>query len=208
MARSVFTDYLQLFRFHVTASPTVSEGMSFFGPPTVPQAAFARVSVPEVTVADVTFREGLAVFTKRFPGFPEMSNIVLGKGATVADTMFYDWIKAMLEGRDYAVDLTIRHFHRADSPLESSVEYILKNAFPIRFRPSEDLDATAPDIAVEELEVVYESFDVKKLGKTVTVAAGKHEDITQQAAARMFAGNPEIRRRRVQQVIETFMLGF
>ena len=84
-----------------------------------------------------------------------------------ADTNFHDWVKRNHNGEEYRTDLDIRHYHRDDfGDVESadrgtpSKTYRCNNAFPIRNKVAADLDSTASDISVQELDIAMESFDV------------------------------------------------
>jgi len=79
--------------------------------------------------------------------------------------------------------LSIIHFHRDLKPQQLStpglippvsttvlntgtddpgfIEYQLFDCFPIRFKPSSDLDGTGSEVSVKELDIAVERFDVK-----------------------------------------------
>jgi len=160
MARSINTDFLQLFKFRV------AEPSNFLNP----VAGFSSVSVPDFSEPEVTYREGLYVYTRKYPGIPEVSNVTLRRGVARSATDFYNWVLASINGQEYRTTVEIQHFHRADQK-QPSARYILKEAFAIRMKTSDDLDANTPDIAMEELEIAFEELQVIRtaggLGNTI-----------------------------------------
>jgi phage tail-like protein len=174
MARSINTDFLQLFKFRVT------EPANFLNP----VAGFSAVTVPDFSSPEVTYREGLYVFTRKYPGIPEFTNITLSRGVARAATDFFNWMMQAIRGQEYRTTIEIQHFHRTDQK-QPSARYILKEAFPVRMRPSADLDANTPDVAVEELEIAFEELEVKRiaggLGQTISqnVVSGSGTVVTQ-----------------------------
>lgn len=152
MARSINTDFLQLFKFRVV------EPSNFLNP----VAGFASVTIPDFAQPDVTYREGLYVYTRKYPGIPEFPNVTLRRGVARAATDFYSWVLASVNGQEYRTTIEIQHFHRADNK-QPSARYILKEAFAVRMKPSDDLDANTPDIAMEELEIAFEEMEVRRI---------------------------------------------
>lgn len=153
MARSINTDFLQLFKFRVT------EPRGFLNP----VAGFSAVTIPDFSQPEVTYREGLFVFTRKYPGIPEFTNITLSRGVARGATDFFNWMLAAINGQEYRTDLEIQHFHRADQK-NPSARYLIKEAFPVRVKPSGDLDANTADVAIEELEIAFEELQVKRVG--------------------------------------------
>jgi hypothetical protein len=96
--------------------------------------------------------------------------------------MFYDWVFKTIEGTgQYRTDIIIRHFHRdalpganpANNPNSTVIDrtggsparlYHVMEAFPIRCKIAGDLDATASDISVAEVDIAYESFYISDVG--------------------------------------------
>ena len=122
------------------------------------------MSTPEVSLDPVDYREGIFVYTQRQPGVPTMTEITLMNGVARRESDFFKWIIDVIEGRsDYREDIEIWHFHHVDefgidgSP---SRRYRLFEAFPIRMKSTTDMDATASDIALQELDMSYEHFEI------------------------------------------------
>ena len=52
----------------------------------------------------------------------------------------------------------------APSNLAVAARYILKEAFAVRMKPTGDLDANSPEVAIEELEIAFEELQVMRTG--------------------------------------------
>ncbi len=155
MARPRAADFLQLFKFKVVET---AQGT----PKKIAVAGFNTISMPEFSTPEVIYREGTFKFTKKQPGIPEFSNVIFRKGIARRESGFFNWIKDAVDGREYRTDLSIYHFHGSEDPAsdQPTMEYILKEALPVRFRPSDDLDASSGEVAMEELEVAFEELVV------------------------------------------------
>jgi len=185
MARALNTDYLHSMRYHVVLNPgsTVNPLIDFAAPGR-PDAGFSNVTTPEATVEAVEYKEGTMVYTQKYPGNPTMSDITLSRGVARADSSFWQWIKIAMEGApsgsaeaEYRADVDIKHFHRETAlqqtqPAVGNQEglnvdfpartYHIKQAFPIRHKVAGDLDATASEISIMELDLAFEHFDVEE----------------------------------------------
>lgn len=170
MARASKTDFLHSMRFHVTA--TTSNG---FNPFADASAGFSTCSTPEITVEAVEYKEGHYIYKRKQTGDVSVSDITMARGVTLTDTAFYDWAIKAVEGTGQVrTDLLIRHFHRdalpgaqgAGNPNATTIDREAKNAriyhvmeaLPIRCKIAADLDATASDISISEIDVSYENF--------------------------------------------------
>jgi len=166
-------------RFNVTLGQEPAEGPDAIG------AGFSNVTTPEVTMEAVEYREGNYVYTRKYPGIATMNDITMSRGVTVKDSTFWAWAKRTAEGGgNYRSDLTIHHYHRANTLLgegssknftqwstETSAaarRYVVFEAFPIRHKVAGDLDATASEISIMELDVGFEHFTIEE--DTVTTA--------------------------------------
>jgi len=175
--RQLENDFLHSMRYHVTVDTEAAQDI--LSPGEV-QAGFSAVSTPELSSEAAEYKEGLDVYTRKYPGNPTVSDVTLSRGVTWRDTTFYDWMRKVVEGKGaYRATVTIDHFHRIgflnrnegdEAPYSAlkleaaspAVQYILYNAFPIRDKVAADLDATSSEVSVEEMDVAYEFFDVKK----------------------------------------------
>ena len=117
------------------------------------------------------------VYTQKFPGLPTMSDLTLSKGVVLQRNQFYDWMFSTIEGAaGYRAAVIIAHFHRAALPGFGGIgannattipdgkvpyrQYTCTEAFPIRCKVAADLDATASDVSVSELDIAYEAFSI------------------------------------------------
>jgi len=196
MARSVNTDFLQSFRFHVTASASLvlgglearflSRGNTLGDVPKA-EAGFSAVNTPSGTIDAAEYREGHYVYTRKYPGIPTMDDITMSRGCALKDTAFYFWFKTCIEGDgEYRADLTVHHFARqttlaqSDTTLVGSPEginaesaakklYTAYEAFPTAHKVATDLDSTASEVSIMDLTVAYERFTVETNAEFVTV---------------------------------------
>jgi len=177
MPRPVASDFLHSMRFHVAvADPNVSKITG----PGADGAGFSMVTTPEVNVEAVEYREGTFVYTRKYPGNPTTSDISMSRGVTTKDSSFWDWLRVVVEGSgEYRNDLLIKHYHReqalnrekvttggASNLVNISTEtpartYKVFQAFPIRHKVAGDLDATASEVSIMELDVAYEYFEIE-----------------------------------------------
>jgi len=177
MARAVDTDFLQSMRFQVEVDAQGGGGVTTLSlkGPSGTSAGFSAVTTPELSSEAVEYREGLYVYTRKFPGVPTQADITMSRGVARRDTSFFTWIKTVVEGagavpaKEYRIDFTIKQYDRetslqgTDTLLESAKpvrSYVVKEAFCIRCKPAGDLDATASDVSIKELDCAYEQFSV------------------------------------------------
>lgn len=164
-------------RFHVDV--TAADGAVLLNTGLVngqPQAGFSAVSAPSYSVESAEYREGHYIYTRKQPGKPSVEDITMSRGVTVLDTSFYAWVKTIIEGGEYRADLSIKHYARdkalpgqgvglgnlvqIDLTKPPSRIYTVSQAYATGHKVSGDFDATSSDIAVQELTVAFEYFDV------------------------------------------------
>lgn len=176
MARPVATDFLHSMRFQVTATDA-GRGISLT-PTGRADAGFKTVTTPEITLENVEYREGTSIYTKKFPGLPTVNDITLSRGVARLDTTFWDWARRAAEGSgEYRIDFQIQHFHRDTALNRSNAApgsvnhtnislasparvYQVFEAFPIRCKVADDLDATGSDVSLMELDCSIEHFEM------------------------------------------------
>jgi phage tail-like protein len=183
MARAKATDFLHSFRFHV-----VVNGFGATGTTAVlqtgtdrPQAGFNQCSTPEASEEAVEYREGHYIYTQKYVGLPSLSDVTLQRGVAMTDGSFWQWMKRCIEGNEeYRADVDIRHMHRDAKPQTQSspsvamspmaipangapgvITYHLHEAFPTRHKVAGDLDSTASEVSIQELDLAYEWFDIE-----------------------------------------------
>lgn len=199
MARSVSTDFLHAFRYHVSATTAGLVGNVFLPSASVSngkaQAGFTTVGTPSGSLDPAMYREGHYIYTRKQPGIPTMEDVQMSRGVALADTDFYFWFRVCVEGAgEYRVDLTIDHFHRDPAmpgrpggahPPPNTIQpqfldlsstrkksYILYEAFSVGHKPSTDLDGSASDIAIQDVTVAYERFDIVDENTLSTTTTG------------------------------------
>ncbi len=183
MARAQSTDFLHSMRFHVSlvnqAGGDIDLGTG--SDPSKQGAGFSNVSTPEMSIEAVEYKEGNWVYQRKFPGNPTMGgDLTMSRGVTRGDSTFWDWGRRTAEGSgEYRADLQIQHFHRDTSltrahPAQGTVNltrldvakpartYHVYQAFPTRVKVAADMDATASEISIQELDVAYENFEVEE----------------------------------------------
>jgi len=189
MARAQATDPLHNFRFHagivVQADGWQGSLSTDIIGNSAGEAGFNSFTAPEITLEWQEYREGVRIFTEKYPGIPSMNDLTLGRGVARTETNFFEWMLAAVENREYRVDLNIYHMPRSamarpqanesdpgeglsglgfpdrdDSGIAAAKTYRIFNAGPSRVKIAGDLDATSGDVSITEMEVVYERFDV------------------------------------------------
>jgi len=169
--RSNAKDFLQNFRFHAIADlagpvktnplERLDSNMLWGG-----EAGFSSVSIPEMSVNAVEYRDGRNLYTAKQPGIPTFDAVTMMRGQIMRGTRFIDWMMRYFSGTQYRAMLYIYIFNQIGGPSEAGVNYDnalmlrLYNAFPTRVKLAADLDSTSDDVSVEEIELTIEYFDV------------------------------------------------
>ena len=169
MARAASGDFLQGFRYHAVANTSdntnplqIDRGETGMNP----QAGFQSITSPELSQDVVEYREGNSFWTVKQPGIPTVSDITLMRGVTRNDTTFFDWVYGAIRGVNYRVDLSIYHYSRDEmsagvataAPEEAKRSLFFKDAIPTRVKTMGDLDATASEVSLAEVDVAGERF--------------------------------------------------
>jgi phage tail-like protein len=195
MTRAAASDPLHNFRFHAKADPITggipgTSGLDVLQPDPagigdVPggegegtEAGFSAITTPEITVEPVEYREGIRVYTQKYPGLPSIADITLSRGVARGDTAFFNWVLAAIEGSEYRTAITIYHIQRPARTLDRDTSdgspifpladddyaklYKLKQCIPGRIKIAADMDASTGDISIAELDVAFEHFDVER----------------------------------------------
>lgn len=190
MARTVSQDYLHSMRFHVVVNGANNSGYLLGGGADLatPHAGFSTCSTPECSIEAVEYKEGNFIYTRKYPGIPSVSDISMARGVARFDNSFWRWMQATVEGGpiigtgSYREDLTIHHYHRDEflaggpdmalvnlgpgSNIKSARQYELHECFPIRHKCASDLDATAAEVSIMELDVGMEYFRILEIPTT------------------------------------------
>ena len=121
----------------------------------VSQAGFREATIPDITSEPIEYREGNEVHTvRKIPGLVKYGNINLKWGITDSKDM-YDWYKAVIldsewERKDVSIVLL-------DEKGEEANRWNFTNCWPTKYN-APDTNATANEIAIEEMEIVTEGL--------------------------------------------------
>jgi phage tail-like protein len=175
MARPQINDHMQSHRFHARVigedDPLIYVPQAGAGSAAGPEAGFQSITVPELSVDPVEYREGIYVYTRKYPGVPQVSDCSLMRGIARFDTTFHDWILRCVNqepSQEYRKDLMIWHYARGEATVDDTNGYIpsgarilyLYNAFPVRAKSSGDLDSTSGEVSMAEIDLAVESFGI------------------------------------------------
>lgn len=183
MSRSQASDPLSGFRFHVKLADSSAYTGSINTGPGIDggEAGFTQATNGEVSIEAVDYREGLDIWTKKYPGIPQTNPVTLTRGVMLLDSDLYDWALAVIEGREYRADVNLfclprNAWKRTQSdPLggranigglpegweDRSLKFLYHEAICTRFKPG-DMDATSTAIMTVELEFNFEYLDIIK----------------------------------------------
>jgi len=164
MARSQETDKFHACKFHMKVVTSGVAGASNIGN----QGGFTTLSLPEVTVEETEYKEGIYLYKRKYPGNPSFANISCADGVAKGNTDFYKWIRTCYLGAEYRVDLQIRHFHRTEAGAANNYIGIqpkrvinVFEAFASRVKPGADFDSNGTDISLEEMDITYEHYELE-----------------------------------------------
>lgn len=179
MARASAEDFLQNFRFHVTAElaapGTPPDPLKYEASGDRGVAGFQSVTMPSYSVNASEYRDGISVFTHKQPGIPSAEDITLMRGVVRKDTTLLDWMFRYFKGNAFRCDLTIFQWDQTGQPPDRSGRWDkgsggfdpsrarlvrVFNAFPVSVKPGGDMEATADDISVAEVGIAYERFEI------------------------------------------------
>lgn len=172
MARPQLSDHMQGFRFHAKiedGSPNTT-GLAYTEADHLEggEAGFQSITIPELSLDPVEYREGTYTYTRKYPGVPTVSDVSFMRGVLVGDTSFFDWVLAAAENREYRANIQIWHYHRNEPVVTgggvqpASIRYLkLWNAFPTRVKPMGDLDASSGDVSIMEMDCAVEQFTIE-----------------------------------------------
>jgi len=122
------------------------------------------------TVEPYEFRDGSssAFHKEKRPGLVSYDPVTLKKGMFMSDTALYKWFDTVRGGTWDMRNVTIK---LKDEQGSDVFTWTLKNAFPTKCTPT-SLDANdADEVAIEELELTYQSWEVTSGGGGIFSAA-------------------------------------
>jgi len=157
MARAIDTDFYHNFRFHVSEAQV--------GTNLDPVAGFRSASIPDLSVDMSEYREGVYLYTRKYPGIPKVGDCSLSKGVAKKDSDFLRWLfKCVNGGETYRSDITIQEYHIEDEfGINGSPSKVIElfEVFPTSVKVTGDKDASSSDIAIQEISFAVEEIRVK-----------------------------------------------
>jgi phage tail-like protein len=114
---------------------------------------FSEISAPAITIEPIEYREGnFAVNTAgKQPGLVKYDNITLKWGITTSNVL-YEWAKEVENGTINRKTVVIS---LQDDQHKEIAKWTAINAWPTKYT-APDVNATANEVAVEQLELVHE----------------------------------------------------
>lgn len=120
------------------------------------QANFCEVIFPESTSQVIEIREGTdPVYVRKQAGVVTYGNLVLKSGLT-ASMELYNWRKQIEQGKVNQVRRNISVVLLNEEGIEAA-RWNFINAWPAKYK-APDLNAKGNDIAIETLEIVFETM--------------------------------------------------
>ena len=120
---------------------------------------FSEISGLESEVKPIEYRHGDSpVFSPlKMPGLRSVGNVTLKKGTFTKDSIFWDWFNEtklnIIKRRTVIINLL-------DEAASPKMTWTLTNAFPTKMT-STDLKSDGNEVAIETLEIAYETLAVK-----------------------------------------------
>ena len=124
----------------------------------VASAGFAEADLPAGRIETIEYREGADKTSgvRKLPGRVSYEDVVLRRGLA-GRTDLYDWWRAVRDGNLDRRNVAIVLLDEARSPVQ---RWSLRAAWPTRLAHSR-LDAAKNEVAIETLELTYESFETE-----------------------------------------------
>lgn len=91
------------------------------------------------------------------PGQLIYSNIILKREIEKSDNDFFDWINTIRLNKVERRDIVISLLNEVHEPI---IRWKVRNAFPVRLS-GPVLNANSSDVAIEELEIAHEGFEIE-----------------------------------------------
>lgn len=120
---------------------------------------FSEISGLESEIKAIEYRHGdSAVFAPiKMPGLRSVGNVTLKKGVFTKDSIFWTWFDEsklnVIKRRTVIINL----LNEKAAPM---MTWTLTNAFPVKMQAT-DLKSDASEVAIETLELAYETLAVK-----------------------------------------------
>ncbi len=121
----------------------------------VAQANFCEVIVPESASEVIEHREGTSVTTQKLPGATAYNPLILKWGITNSLEL-YNWRKMIEQGKINTMRKNVSVILIDEEGVEAA-RWDFTNAWPSKYK-GPDLNAKANEVAIETLEIVFETM--------------------------------------------------
>jgi len=125
----------------------------------VAQANFSEVIFPESSSEVIEHREGTSITTQKQSGFTSYSALILKWGLT-ASMELYNWRKMIEQGKISTMRKNLSVI-LLDEEGNDAARWDFTNAWPSKYK-GPDLNAKANEVAIETLEIVFETMQRTK----------------------------------------------
>lgn len=128
------------------------------------------------TIAKMEYRDGNSskYYKQSRPTLTSFDPVTLKKGTYAGDSALFDWFKNVSQGAFFGdtKDVTITLCEYTAGGLEDMVTWTLEDAYITKFTPS-GMDGEADsELAIEEIELTYQSFNMSSRGSIFGLIAG------------------------------------
>jgi len=122
----------------------------------IDEAGFSEVTIPNITITPVDYREGNEITTvRKLPGLVKHENVVLKWGIT-SSTALYEWLKLVEDSKISEARRNVAIILMDEEGNDAS-RWEFTNAWPTKY-DAPDLKATGDEVAIESLEIVHEGM--------------------------------------------------
>jgi phage tail-like protein len=120
---------------------------------------FSEISGLETEVKPIEYRHGDSkIFSPiKMPGLRSVGNVTLKKGIFTKDSIFWDWFNQASLNIIKRMTVVINLLDDKSSP---KMTWTLTNAWPTKLTGT-DLKSDSSEVAIESLEIAYETLAVK-----------------------------------------------
>ena len=121
----------------------------------IPSASFTEVSGLEASIEAIEYRTGNQPTVQKIPRLHKFTNVTLKRGM-VQDTSLWNWIKTAIDGKVQRANVSIILLDEMGNDVW---RWNLTKAWPCKWT-GPTLQAQSNDVAIETLEITYETLSV------------------------------------------------
>jgi len=121
---------------------------------------FQEVSGLQTETKVIEYRHGNSPLfsTIKMPGLTSVGNVTMKKGIFAKDTKFFDWYLETKKRESFKRRVVVVHL--LDEGGHPKMTWTLNNAWPTKVTGT-DLKSDGNDVAVEQVEIAFETLEVK-----------------------------------------------